>query len=59
MTKQSPLMLANVDPTPQNLPAATRGIGPADIQRIGQLIDSSASDNTRASYRSAWKTFTQ
>ena len=30
-----------------------------DVRRIGQFLDGSASENTRASYRSAWKAFTQ
>ena len=59
MTQQNSLLLANIQPATQDLPAAAQGIGPADIQRIEQLIDASASENTRASYRSAWETFTQ
>ena len=59
MTQQNPLLPANINSPPQELPAAAEGLGPADVQRIGQFLDGSASDNTRASYRSAWKTFTR
>ena len=59
MPQQNPLLPANIAPATQDLPAAAQGLGPADIQRIGQLVDGSASENTRASYRSAWKTFTR
>ena len=35
------------------------GLGAADFQRIEQFLDGSASENTRASYHSAWKAFTR
>ena len=59
MTQQNPLLPASIYPAAQDLPTATDGLGPTDVQRIGQFLDDSASENTRASYRSAWKTFTQ
>ena len=40
-------------------PAPTKDLTSTDVQRIGRFLDGSASENTRASYRSAWKTFTQ
>ena len=59
MTQQNSLLQAIMDPVPQELPAAAQGLGPADVQRISWLLDGSASEIIRASYRSAWKTFTQ
>ena len=59
MTQQQALLPANVDPNNLDLPAIPEGLGPTDVQRIRQSLDSSVSDNTRASYRSAWKTFEQ
>ena len=57
MTQQNPLLPANIHPAAQDLPAVAQGLGPADVQRNGQFLDGSASENTRASYHSAWKTF--
>ena len=59
MTQQQALLPANIPPHDQYLPAAGEGLGPTDLQRIPQSLDSSISDNTRKSYRSAWKTFEQ
>ena len=57
MATQNPLL-----PAPQVLeesapPAPSAGVTPTDIQRVGQFLDSSASANTRANYRSAWNNF--
>ena len=57
MTQQQALLPANAEPNNQDLPAIPEGLAPSDLQRIRQSLDSSVSDNTRASYRSAWKTF--
>ncbi len=57
MTQQQALMPANAQPNNLDLPAIPEGLGPTDLQRIRQSLDSSVSENTRASYRSAWKTF--
>ena len=57
MTQQQALLPVNVTPNHQDLPAAAEGLGTTDLQQICQSLDSSVSDNTRASYRSAWKNF--
>ena len=57
MTQHQTLLPASAEPDNQDLPAIPEGLGPTDVQRIRQSLDSSVSDNTRASYRSAWKTF--
>ena len=59
MALQNPLL-----PTPQAAqetlsPAASAGLAPTDIQRVDRFLDDSASENTRASYSSAWKSFNQ
>ena len=59
MTQQQALLPAIAEPNQQDLPAIPEGLGPTDVQRIRQSLDSSVSENTRASYRSAWKTFEQ
>ena len=59
MTQQNLLLPASIDPAPQVLLTVAQGLGPADVQRVGQFLDGSASENTRATYRSAWRTFTQ
>ena len=46
-------------PTARDLPAAAEGLGPTDVQRIRQSLDHSVAETTRASSRSAWKTFVQ
>ena len=57
MTQQQDLLPVNITPSEQALPAAAEGLGPTDLQRIRQSLDSSVTENTRASYRSAWKDF--
>ena len=57
MTQQQARLPANISPNHQDLPAAAEGLGPTDLQRIRQSLDSSVSENTRANCRSAWKTF--
>ena len=57
MTQQQALLPANAEPDNQDLLTIPEGLGPTDVQRIRQSLDSSVSENTRASYRSAWKTF--
>ena len=53
MTQQQDLLPVNVTPSEQNLPAVAEGLGPTDLQRIRQSLDSSVSENIRASHRSA------
>ena len=57
MTQQQALLSASAEPINQALPAIPESLGPTDVQRIRQSLDSSVSETTRASYRSAWKTF--
>ncbi|MCY4365907.1 MAG: phage integrase N-terminal SAM-like domain-containing protein [Chloroflexi bacterium] len=57
MTQQQALLPVNISLNQQDLPAIPEGLGPTDLQRIRQSLDSSVSENTRANYRSAWKTF--
>ena len=57
MTQQQVLLPANATPNQQILPAAAEGLGPADIQRLRQSLDSSVSENTRKMYASAWRSF--
>ena len=57
MAQQQALLPANITPSEKDLPASAKGLGPTDVQRICQSLDSSVSENTRASYRSAWKAF--
>ena len=57
MTQQQVLLPANATPNQQVLPAAAEGLGPADIQRLRQSLDSSVSENTRKMYASAWRSF--
>ena len=59
MTQQQALLPASAEINNQDLPAAAEGLCPTDLQRSRQSLDSSVSQNTRASYRSAWKTFEQ
>ena len=59
MTQQNPLLPANTDPAPQTLPTVVEDLDSTDLQRIGQLLDGSAPENTPASYRFGGKTFTQ
>ena len=40
-------------------PAPSASVTPTDIQRTGHFLDGRACENTRASYRSAWKAFAQ
>ena len=54
---QNPL-LAVAQEHYQNLhPAHVTGVTSTELNRIRQSLDSSVSENTRASYRSVWKTF--
>ena len=57
MTQQQALLPANVTPSEKDLPAAADGLGPTDVQRILQSLDSSVSENTRTNYASAWRSF--
>ena len=57
MTLQNSLL-----PVPQNsgqhlLPAPARNLTSGDIQKIQAFLDRSVSDNTRAMYASAWRSF--
>ena len=47
--------LMSVDPNPESdlLPALVGGLGGPDLRRIGDSLDQSDSDNTRAMYHSA------
>ena len=47
------------DPQETLPPAPSAGLTPTDIQRVGRSLDSSVSDNTRAMYASAWRSFEQ
>lgn len=58
MPQQKPLLPANIDPAPQDLPAVSEGLGPTEVQRIGQFLNAGASEKPRARYGFAWKTFT-
>ena len=57
MATQNPLLPAPRAPETALPPAPGAGVTPTDIQRVGQFLDNSVSDNTRSMYRSAWKNF--
>ena len=42
---------------PEAAPLAITGLRPADIQRVVRSLDQSVSENTRAIYASAWRSF--
>ena len=57
MIQQESLLPAKTERNNHDGTAAAEGRGPTGVQRSHQSLDNSVSDNTRASYRSAWKTF--
>ena len=57
MAQQNSLLPAHEEPEQTLPPAPNAGLTPTDIQRVGSSLDSSVSDNTRAMYASAWRSF--
>ena len=57
VTQQIPLLPTNIDPAPQDLPAAAEGLGPTEVQRIGQFLEDSVASNLTANCRLACNTF--
>ena len=57
MTLQNPLLPAPVDKPNVTSPAPATGLTSADLARLRRSLGSSVSDNTRAMYNSAWKSF--
>ena len=54
-----PLLPVPQDRSSTTLPANTAGLTGADLARLRRSLDSSVSDNTRAMYASAWRSFEQ
>ena len=57
MTLQNPLLPVAMEPDAGNPPAPAAGLTGADLQRLRRSLDHSVSDNTRAAYASAWRSF--
>ena len=57
MTLQNPLLPAPVVNPDTAPPAPATGLTNADLVRLRRSLDSSVSDNTRAMYNSAWRSF--
>ena len=57
MTLQNPLLPVAPEPDAEHLPAPAGGLTGADLQRLRRSLDHSVSDNTRAAYKSAWRSF--
>ena len=57
MALQNPLLPVRQEPEQTLPPARISSITPTDVQRIRRSLDSSVSDNTRAMYNSAWRSF--
>ena len=57
MALQNPLLPAPQAHAETLPPAPAAGLTGGDIQRIGRTLDHSVSDNTRAMYNSAWRSF--
>ena len=57
MTLQNPLLPVPVDEPNVTSPATPTGLNNADLVRLRRSLDSSVSDNTRAMYNSAWRSF--
>ena len=57
MALQNPLLPVHQDPEQTLPPAASAGFTPTDVQRVGRSLDNSVSENTRAMYASAWRSF--
>ena len=54
---QNPLLPVPQHPEQNLPPAASAGLTPTDIQRVGRSLDSNVSENTRKMYASAWHSF--
>ena len=57
MTLQNPLLPVPQEPDAGNRPAPAAGLTGGDVEMIRQALDHSVSDNTRAAYKSAWRSF--
>ena len=57
MTLQNPLLPVPVDEPNVTSPATATGLTNADLARLRRSLDSSVSDNTKAMYNSAWRSF--
>ena len=57
MALQNPLIPAPANQPSDNLPASATGLTTADLARLRRSLDNSVSDNTRAMYNSAWRSF--
>ena len=57
MALQNPLIPAPANQPSDNPPVPTAGLTTADLARLRHSLDSSVSDNTRAIYNFAWRSF--
>ena len=57
MALQYPMIPAPMDGSSTQAPASAPGLTGADLKRLRRSLDSSVSDNTRAMYTSAWRSF--
>ena len=57
MALQYPMIPATLDCPSTQAPAPVTGLTGGDLQRLRRSLDSSVSDNTRAMYNSAWRSF--
>ena len=57
MALQNPLLPVPVEDPNTATPTLATGLNNADLARLRRPLDSSISDNTRAMYNSAWRSF--
>ena len=57
MATQNPLLPVPQEKSSATSPAPAAGLTGADLARLRRSLDSSVSDNTKAMYNSAWRSF--